>query len=87
MKAPQYEVVKESPKALLLRDTGDHSVCLTITNGIERVVQEVADRLGDRRLFYQDSDGELTEVSVLYGSFAGFITDLKRSDVSDVLGG
>ena len=64
---PVYEIVQSSTdaKRIVLRDIGDHSRHLTITNGIEEVVKELHDRgllPATRRLYYYDSDDHLTRV-------------------------
>lgn len=68
-----YTVVERNSKRIVLRDQGPWDQYLSITNAAESVVEtEVLNGLGTRRLFYHDSEGELTELRVKDGKFAGF---------------
>ena len=60
-------------ETLVIRDVGDHTQHLTITNDAERVVASINKlvRFG-RRLFYIDSDGQTDEILIEDGKFAGF---------------
>lgn len=60
------------PDRVILRDVGPWDSHLTITNDAEGVVADVAPILRGRKLFYYDSDGELGELLVKDGKFAGF---------------
>ena len=66
---------ESTPEALVIGDTG-HTEGRSVTNDAEYVVaQLVAEgsiRLG-RRLFYYDSQGQLDELLVRDGKFAGFM--------------
>jgi hypothetical protein len=44
----------------------------TVTNDAEYVVEQLAARLGDRLLLYFDSEGDLDQLVVRNGKFAGF---------------
>jgi len=73
-----YEIVhcESNREVLVLRDLGPWDEFLTVTNDIENVVKKLSlvGKLGNgRRLVYLDSEGELTEVRVVNGRFAGFI--------------
>ena len=60
---------------LVLRDLGPWDQRPTITNDAEQVVRTLValGRLTDgRKLYYYDSEGELTEILVKDGEFAGF---------------
>lgn len=72
MRTANYEIIKETIDLLLIRDLGLHDKYLTITNGTEQVVAELAPRLGNRRLEYIDSKGERTQIIVRDDKFAGF---------------
>lgn len=72
MRTPNYTVVEDSPERLLLRDIGPWNCHPTITNAAEEVVAELAERLGDRPLYYIDSEGDTTQLLVQNGQFAGF---------------
>ena len=67
-----YRVEYDGPEGLVLRDLGPWERHLTVTNDAEGVVARVRELLGDRRLFYIDSDGQLDELLVKDGQFAGF---------------
>jgi len=67
-----YRVVRHDAAQVVLRDVGPWSCHPTITNDAEQVVEEVAQWLGDRRLLYYDSDGELTELRHDGPKFIGF---------------
>jgi hypothetical protein len=75
-KTPNFDIVRnDEGTALILRDVGPWDEYLSITNGAEQVVESIvkAGLLPEgRRLFYHDTDGELTELIVTDGVFAGF---------------
>lgn len=61
--------------SLVIRDVGPWDHHPTVTNDAEYVVSELVERgmlPGGRRLFYYDSDGNLDEIVVRDGKFAGF---------------
>ena len=66
-----WTIVESSPTKLVLKDIG-HNVGMSMTNDIEYVVEEVADMLHNRRLFYYDSCGDLSEIYVSDGQFSGW---------------
>ncbi len=80
MKANWDIVVGGDPRipegSMLLRDIGPHDQYATITNAAEEVVAEiVAGGMFDpdfQRLFYWDSLGNMDELLVKGGKFAGF---------------
>jgi len=59
-----YSVVEDTPEKLVLRDLGPWDRHFTITNDAENVVNELRGRLHGRKLFYYDSENELTEIDV-----------------------
>jgi hypothetical protein len=69
-----YLVKKISSEIIVLRDDGPWDRYMTITNAAESVVEEINQHygIGNRRLFYYDSEGELTELLVKDGRFVGF---------------
>lgn len=71
-RSPRYEVVESTDSRLLIRDLGPWDRHLTITNGVEQVVEQLAPFLRGRRLEYVDSEGMLDEIKVKDGRFAGF---------------
>lgn len=69
-----YAVIQATETRLVLKDIGPWDRYMTVTNAAEAVIAEI-DRdygIGDRRVFYFDSDNELTELVVRGGRFAGF---------------
>lgn len=74
MGTANYIVQQASETRIVLKDIGPWDRYMTVTNAAEAVVAEL-DRnygIGDRRVFYFDSEGELTELLVMGGRFAGF---------------
>ena len=67
-----YIVVFTDDVEVRLRDIGPWDKHLTITNDAERVVEELSVPLNGRVLRYYDSDGEVSELLVHDGKFAGF---------------
>lgn len=72
MKQVSYQIVEETPTHILIRDIGPWDKYLSVTNGAEIVVEELAGRLNGRRLFYIDTEGLTDELLVQDGQFAGF---------------
>lgn len=72
MKAPNYEITDENDTRILIVDVGPWRFYPTITNNPEPVVEQLAPRLGGRKLHYIDSDGNEDEIIVKDGRFAGF---------------
>ena len=83
-----FEVVRDEPgKALVIKDVGFHEPCLSVTNDAERVVAFLAatGKLpAGRRLFYFDSEGQLDELRIAGGKFAGFAPGPKSQRLRDV---
>lgn len=61
-------------ECLVIRDIGDHTQCLTVTNDVEWVIDHLPESLCGRRLEYYDSNGDRDEILVVNGKFAGFKT-------------
>jgi hypothetical protein len=59
---------------VLIRDIGPWDTHLSVTNDAENVVKEVVATgyLGDRKLFYVDSDGRTDRLLVKNGEFDGY---------------
>lgn len=78
MREAQYEIMEDNylrDIPLVIKDIGPWNKHLTITNDAEGVVQRLAQQghlPAGRRLFYYDSEGELSEILVRDGFFAGF---------------
>ena len=69
---PNFELVEQDERRVLIRDIGPWDMHLTITNGAEEVVAELAPMLAGRRLEYIDSEGDRAVLLVKDGRFAGF---------------
>jgi hypothetical protein len=84
---PNYHIlVKDGGRPLVIRDVGPWDVCLTVTNDIENVIDELQLQgllPPGRRLIYCDSQGELTEALMENGKFVGF--GLVRNEEGDTL--
>jgi hypothetical protein len=73
MRNANFEIIKDTPKILLIQDIGPWNAYPTITNAAEDVVESLSDRLTNgKRLFYYDSEGQCDELKVENGRFAGF---------------
>jgi uncharacterized protein (DUF2164 family) len=70
MSRARYRIIDDTPELLLIEDIG--SDVMSVTNDAEAVVEELADRLGKRRLEYYDSQGARDQLLVVNGKFAGF---------------
>lgn len=71
-RSAKYEVIADTPSLVVLKDVGPWGEFPTVTNDAENVVRTLAPRLGLRRLVYVDSEGDLAELVVEKGKFAGF---------------
>jgi len=71
-KPANFILLESNSAAVILEDVGPWDVFLTITNDAEGVVQRVFPMINGRRLFYYDTEGELTELIVKDGKFGGF---------------
>ena len=72
MRVANYAVEKTCDKYILIRDLGPWDQFPSITNSAEEVVEQLACTLLGRRLFYIDTEGELTELVVEDGKFKCF---------------
>ena len=71
MTRADYKIVRANADELVIRDVGVG--CMSVTNDAEAVVMElVRSGLDGRRLLYYDTEGELDELVVKDGKFAGF---------------
>jgi hypothetical protein len=68
----RFKIVEETKKSVLIRDLGPWSKHSTVTNDAATVVAALVPVLSGKRLFYFDSEGELTELKISNGRFAGF---------------
>jgi hypothetical protein len=71
-KPANFAIVGESNDVFLIRDLGPWDVHFTITNDAEGVVRRLAGALQGRKLLYFDSEGDVAELKVKDGRFAGF---------------
>ena len=69
-----YIVRERTEERIVLEDIGPWDRYMTITNAAETVIAEIERDygIGTRKVLYYDSDGELTELLVENGRFAGF---------------
>jgi len=70
LRRSSYIIERETADFLLLQDLDRGGKSLT--NDMEIVVREVGGGLYGRRLFYRDSEGNVDEVIIKDGVFAGF---------------
>lgn len=71
MRRSYYSIVRDDSAMLLIRDIGRPGT-LSITNDAKNVVKDLAEKLGNRPLYYYDSDGNLDQLLVKDGEFSGF---------------
>jgi hypothetical protein len=70
-----YKVLSATEEKVVLQDLGPWDEYLTITNGIEHVVGLLVEEgllKSGTLLYYYDSEGEYTGVTVRGGKFVGF---------------
>jgi len=67
-----YLIIEDEDDHLCIEDIGPWNLYLSITNGAEIVVNELAEQLGERRLEYIDTDGHRDQLLVKDGKFAGY---------------
>ena len=75
MRRANYAVVNADVRAVTIRDLGPWNQFLTVTNDVEAVVRELVATghlIEGQRLFCEDSEGQLDELLVKNGEFAGF---------------
>lgn len=80
---PKFAVVKESATFIIIQDVGPWDKHLSITNGAEECVAELAAdyALGSRRIGYYDSEGRLDELlHDGHGRFTGFSAGFKAGE-------
>jgi hypothetical protein len=87
MSSVSFRRVFEDENFLVLEDTGPWNLHLTMTNGAVLVAESVGPELGNRRLFYFDSHGDLDEMLIHNGAFVGFAHDeATEKDLLDKMG-
>ena len=68
----RFDIVEILPDRITLKDLGPWDEHLTITNDAESVVKTLLPILRKKRLFYYDSEGELTELIIKDEKFVTF---------------
>ena len=71
-KRANYVIVEETADHVLIRDVGPWDQYLSVTNGAEQVVEELAAKVGNRRLECLDTNGDRDQLLIVKGKFAGF---------------
>lgn len=64
-----YHVVKQTEEIVWIVDEDGP---VSVTNDAERVVTDLFRLYGDRRIIYQDTDGNWDELKHVGGNFGGF---------------
>jgi hypothetical protein len=72
MQHAQFRVIRETREQVVIEDVGPWNEHPTVTNDAEWVVEQLAATLRGRTLLYFDSAGDLDELVVEHGRFAGF---------------
>jgi hypothetical protein len=69
----EFTIEKETPEYIFIIDTG-HTRTKTVTNDAENVIACLAkeNALGNRRVFYKDSSGDIDELLHNAGEFTGY---------------
>jgi hypothetical protein len=69
----EFTIERETPEYIYILDTG-HTHTQTVTNDAEAVIETLARNhsLGERRVFYKDSDGQVDELLHAGPQFTGF---------------
>ena len=70
-RSPSCIILFSDDQMLVVKDRGLDTQ-LTITNGAEEFIRDIAPTLESRRLFYYDTNGVLDELIVKDGSFYDF---------------
>jgi hypothetical protein len=68
----RYQVIDQTNWDVTIMDLGPWTIHLTVTNDAERVVEELMPLLAGRKLYYIDSEGDMDELVIKDGKFAGF---------------
>ena len=78
----RYDIIQATETCIVLKDLGPWDRYMTITNAAEHVIEDMQRIfiIGNRRIFYYDSEDELTELLVKDGRFAG-LAPAKKSDI------
>jgi hypothetical protein len=82
-----YEVLTSNVQFIYLEDSG-HNQFKTVTNDAEYILSRLNEEygIGNKRIFYKDSSGEIDEIVHKNGIFAGFGHGHKGYTLDTVLG-
>ena len=82
-----YEVISDNDQFIYLKDSG-HNQFKTVTNDAEYILSRLNEEygIGNKRIFYKDSSGEIDEIVHKNGIFAGFRHGHKGYTLDTVLG-
>jgi hypothetical protein len=82
-----YEVIADNDQFIYLEDTG-HNQFKTVTNDAEYILSRLNEEygIGNRRVFYKDSSGDIDEIVHKNGVFTGFRHGHKGYALDTVLG-
>ena len=71
---PEFAFLKRTENLVLIRDLCEEFHCMSITNGAEQVIKKLDEygMLGNRQVFYIDTDGRVDELVHNEGKFCGF---------------
>lgn len=72
MKQANWRIRQKTDEVVIIEDLGPWDKYPSVTNVAESVVEELAPNLKGRKLLYYDSDGQIDELLVKDGKFAGF---------------
>ena len=72
MRSPNYHIQSINEFSVVLVDEGPWDVYPTITNAAEEVCIEIHKHYPGKRIFYHDSDGELSELVHENGVFVRY---------------
>jgi hypothetical protein len=71
----QYHIEKETKDYVFIQDDySDENMCPTVTNAAENVLKDLWDNhnLGHRKIYYQDTEGQIDELVHEGDKFKGF---------------
>lgn len=72
MREVNYIIIEDEIDHVCIKDVGPWNIYLTVTNGAEIVIEELADKLNGRQLFYIDTEGNRDELVYSGKEFIGF---------------
>jgi hypothetical protein len=74
MRDAAFIIEQETPEYIFILGVGPWDKHLTVTNAAESVIETLAKDhvLGDYRVFYRDSEGQIDELLHTSGKFIGF---------------